>query len=414
MMRNDFFRKKRGLLLFTAVVAFAAIALWELGSWAVRSARAADISDFERISPFSPQSLWLLRQARAIIETYQVDAESLHLTEDQLVHGAIKGMVESWSDPYTRFVTPSQLRDEAIAMEGQYGGLGMYIGDRDGRILIISPIEDTPAERAGLQPMDQIVKIGEELALGWDSQEVVRRLRGTPNTPVTIWIRRENEDELKRFDLVREMITLRSVRHEMLTDDIGYLRLTHFRQQTDNEAERAVREMISKGARGLILDLRNNGGGLLSVCINVASMFLDGGPIVRTRGRVPRSNEEHTADPSRFLTDMPMVVLINEGSASASEIVAGALADRNRATTIGQNSFGKGSVQSLFHLTDGSGIYVTVARYHTPSGRAIDQEGLTPHIEVAGQVNRDREQDAQLQRAISELEKKISTVTASR
>ncbi|MCL2009839.1 MAG: S41 family peptidase [Synergistaceae bacterium] len=412
MMKNDIFRRKSGLLLLFAV-AFAAVALWELGALAVRTARAADLSDFERISPFTPKSLWLVRQARAIIETYQVDAESKSVTEDQLVHGAIKGMVESWKDPYTRFVTPTQLKDEEIEMEGQYGGLGMYIGDRDGKVLVISPIEDTPAERAGLKPMDHIVKIGDEVALGWDSQEVVKRLRGKPDTPVTIWIRREGEEELLKFDLVREIITIKSVRYEMLSDDIGYLRLTQFKQKTDEEAEQAVKEMIGKGARGLIMDLRNNGGGLLNVCVNVGSMFLDGGLVVGTRGRVERANEEYNANPSRYLTDIPMVVLINEGSASASEIIAGALADRKRAVTVGKKSFGKGSVQTLFNLTDGSGIYVTIARYHTPSGKVIDQVGLTPTIEVEGHFERDQVKDAQLQRAISELKKKMSTATAS-
>jgi len=394
------------------LVAAVAIALWEVGTLAIRTARA-DTSEIERISPFDTRSLWLLRQARAIIETYQVDAETRHVTEEQLVHGAITGMVQAWEDPYTRFVTPSQLREERIHMEGQYGGVGMYIGDRNGRVLVISPIEDTPADRAGLRPMDQIVRIGDEMALGWDSREVVRRLRGQPNTPVTLWIRRDDEEELLKFDLVREMITIRSVRHEMLDDYIGYLRITHFMQNTDAEAEQAVRNMMSQGARGLILDLRNNGGGLLNVCINIASMFLDGGLVVETRGRVGKSNEEYNANPSRFLTDMPMVVLINEGSASASEIVAGALSDRNRATTVGQKSFGKGSVQSLFNLTDGSGLYVTIARYFTPSGRAIDQVGLTPDIEVEGRFERDRVQDAQLQRAISELRRKMSITTAS-
>jgi carboxyl-terminal processing protease len=415
--KNDFLRKNgnfRGnrwlLLILPAVLAVLFFSGYQ--GIAPLSAGAADVSDFERISPFSAKSLWLVRQARAIIETYQVDADAKPMTEDQLVRGAIKGMVESWKDPYTRFVAPDQLKEEEIEMEGQYGGLGMYIGDRDGKILIISPIEDTPADRVGLKPMDQIVKVGDELALGWDSQEVVKRLRGKPNTPVTIWVRREGEDELLKFDLVREVIKIKSVRYEMLSDDIGYLRLTQFKQRTDVEAEEALRDIIAQNAKGLILDLRNNGGGLLNVCVNVSSMFLDGGLVVGTRGRVERSNEEYYADSSKFLTDMPMVVLINEGSASASEIVAGALADRERAMTIGKKSFGKGSVQTLFNLTDGSGIYVTIARYHTPSGKVIDHVGLSPAIEVEGQVEKEYVKDAQLQRAISELKKKLSKTKA--
>ncbi|MDR1979387.1 MAG: S41 family peptidase [Synergistaceae bacterium] len=402
---NSFFKNKKLLCGFLAVL--VALVSLRIGNLATTSAGAADISDFERISPFSAKSLWLVRQARAIIETYQVDAEAKPVTEDHLVQGAIKGMVESWKDPYTRFVSPEQLKDEEIEMEGQYGGVGMYIGDRDGKILVISPIEDTPAEKAGLKPMDQIVKVGDEVALGWDSQEVVKRLRGKPNTSVVIWIRREGEEELLKFELNREVIKIKSVRYEMLSDDIGYLRLTQFKQKTDVEAADAIQGMIAQGAKGMILDLRNNGGGLLNVCVNISSMFLDGGLVVGTRGRVEKSNEEYYADSSHYLTDMPMVVLINEGSASASEILAGALADRERAVTIGKKSFGKGSVQTLFNLTDGSGIYVTIARYHTPLGKVIDHVGLTPVIEVEGQLDKDYVKDAQLQRAISELKKKI-------
>ena len=412
MKRNGFFRKDKGWLC-GALLVLAVLVPFYFKGLTVDSAGAADVSDFERISPFSAKSLWLVRQARAITETYQVDAESKPITEDQMVQGAIKGMVESWKDPYTRYVSPEQLKEEEIEMEGQYGGLGMYIGDRDGRILVISPIEDTPADKAGLKPMDQIVKVGDEVALGWDSQEVVKRLRGKPNTSVIVWIRREGEEELLKFEMIREVIKIKSVKYEMLSDDIGYLRLTQFKQKTDVEAKEAVQDMLEQGARGMILDLRNNGGGLLNVSVNISGMFLKGGLVVGTRGRVEKSNEEYYADPAEYLTDIPLVVLINEGSASASEIVAGALADRDRAITIGKKSFGKGSVQTLFNLTDGSGIYVTIARYHTPSGKVIDHVGLTPSIEVEGQLDKDHVKDAQLQRAITELKKKTPKATAT-
>ena len=369
------------------------------------SAGAADLNDLERISPFGARSLWLMRQARAIIETYQVDAASKPAPEDKLLHGAMKGMVEAWEDPYTRFVTPDQLKDEEIEMEGRYGGLGMYIGERDGRVLVISPMEDTPAERAGLKPKDQIVKVDDDVVLGWDSQRVVQRMRGRPDTRVTLWIRRDGEEELLKFELTREIIKIKSVRYEMLSNDIGYLRLTQFKQKTDEEARDALKEMIRKGARGLVLDLRNNGGGLLDVSVKICGMFLKGGPVVETRGRAERANEKYSADPALFLTSMPVVVLINGGSASASEIVAGALLDRERATLVGEKSFGKGSVQTLFPLTDGSGLYVTIARYHTPSGRVIDHVGLTPTIEVKGEPEKDKAKDAQLQRAIAEVRK---------
>ncbi|GHV48328.1 carboxyl-terminal processing protease [Synergistales bacterium] len=375
---------------------------------------ASERSDVERVSSFNENSLWLLRQVRTTIEAHQVDADSKPVKEEDLIRGAIKGMVESWKDPYTRYVSPSQREEEEIEMEGQYGGLGMYIGDRDGRVLVISPIEDTPADRAGLKPMDQIVKIEDESALGWNSSEVVKRLRGKPDTSVTIWIRREGEEELMKFDLTREIIKIKSVKYEILSDDIGYLRLTQFKHNTDSEAEDALRDMIKQGAKSLILDLRNNGGGLLNVCVNVASLFLDDGLIVGTKGRLEYTNEEYYADKNFYLTDMPMAVLINEGSASASEIVAGALYDRERAVTVGKKSFGKGSVQRLFPLTDGSGVYVTIARYHTPSGKIIDHVGLLPDIEVEGQMEREHVKDAQLQRAVSELKKQMTKTARAR
>lgn len=371
------------------------------------SAGAADLTDLERITPFPPQSLWLLKQARAIIETYQVDSESKPVEDDKLLYGAIKGMVEAWGDPYTRFVDPQQLKEEEIEMEGEYGGLGIYIGQRDGQTLIISPIEDTPADKAGVKPKDQIVKIGEEIILGWDSQQVVKKLRGKPGTSVTIWVRRDGEDELLKFELTRENIKLESVRSEMMDKTLGYIRISQFKQKTAGDVRNAVVSLTKEGARGFILDLRNNGGGLLNSAVEISDMFLNGGLVVGMKGRMDRANDEISANPGT-LTSLPMVVLINEGSASASEIVAGALNDRGRALTVGKKSFGKGSVQTLFNLTDGSGLYVTIARYHTPSGKVIDHVGLEPDVQVDGEVTKEKEKDAQLQRAKEELKKILS------
>ena len=379
-------------------------------------AQSADFSeaDFNRISPFNVRSLWLLRQVRYIIESYQVDADTKPAKEDDLLHGAARGMVEAWKDPYTRFVSPSQLKDEEIELEGKYGGLGMYIGDRDGQILVISPMEDSPAERAGLKPKDQIVKVDNEVVIGWTSDRVVQKLRGDPDTKVTVWVRREGEDELLSFEITREIIKLQSVKYEMLSDDIGYLRLTQFKHSTADESRNAVRDMLRKGMRALILDLRNNGGGLLDASVKISSMFLRDGLIVQTKGRSERANEKYYADKNYYQTNLPMTVLINGGSASASEIVAGALNDRGRAKLIGEKSFGKGSVQTLFPLTDGSGVYVTIARYYTPSGKVIDHVGLSPDIEVKGEADRDKSKDKQLQRAITEVKKSMRSVAGKR
>ena len=396
------------------VFAFMILAL--AGFFYGYKAQSADFSeaDFNRISPFNVRSLWLLRQVRYIIESYQVDANTKPAKEDDLLHGAARGMVEAWKDPYTRFVSPSQLKDEEIELEGKYGGLGMYIGDRDGQILVISPMEDSPAERAGLKPKDQIVKVDNEVVIGWTSDRVVQKLRGEPNTKVTVCVRREGEDELLDFVITREIIKLHSVRYEMLSDDIGYLKLTQFKHSTADESRNAVRDMIRKGMRALILDLRNNGGGLLDASVKISSMFLRSGLIVETKGRSERANEKYYADKNYYQTDIPMTVLINGGSASASEIVAGALNDRGRAKLIGEKSFGKGSVQTLFPLTDGSGVYVTIARYYTPSGKVIDHVGLSPDIEVKGEPDRDKSKDKQLQRAITEVKRLMHSVAGKR
>lgn len=372
----------------------------------ILAANAGDFTDLSRITPFQPKSLWLMKQARAIIETYHVDAESEDVTEDDLVYGALKGMVSAWGDPYTRFVDPQSLKDEEIEMKGEYGGLGIYIGQRDGMTIVISPIEDTPADKAGLKPKDQIVKIEDEMILGWDSHEVVKRLRGKSGTKVTIWVRREGEDSLLRFDIVREIIKLRSVRFEMLEDKIGYVRLSQFKMQTAEDVKTALNDLQSQGARGIVLDLRNNGGGLLDSAVDISSLFLDGGLVVGMKGRVQRANDELFARPGR-LCKLPMVVLVNEGSASASEIVAGALKDRQRGTLVGQKTFGKGSVQTLFNLPDGSGMYVTIARYHTPSGKVIDHVGLDPDIEVEGELIKDHAKDEQLKKGVEVLKKQL-------
>ena len=392
------------------ILAFTVLAL--TGFLYGYKAQSADFSeaDINRISPFNFRSLWLLRQVRYIIESYQVDADTKPAKEEDLLHGAARGMVEAWKDPYTRFVSPSQLKDEEIELEGKYGGLGMYIGDRDGQILVISPMEDSPAERAGLKPKDQIVKVDNEVVVGWTSDRVVQKLRGEPNTKVTVWVRREGEDELLEFNITREIIKLHSVRYEMLSDDIGYLKLTQFKHSTADESRNAVRDMLRQGMRALILDLRNNGGGLLDASVKVSSMFLRDGLIVSTKGRSERANEKYYADKNYYQTNVPMTVLINGGSASASEIVAGALNDRGRAKLIGEKSFGKGSVQTLFPLTDGSGVYVTIARYYTPSGKVIDHVGLSPDIEVKGEPDRDKTKDAQLQRAITEVKRLMHSV----
>ncbi|EHM10436.1 C-terminal processing peptidase [Thermanaerovibrio velox DSM 12556] len=352
--------------------------------------------------PFSPRNMAILRQARAIIDLYHVDADKLP-GEQKLFYGAMKGMVAAAGDPYTRFVDPSQLKEESIEMEGQYGGVGMYVGQRDGKVLVISPMEGTPAERAGLKPMDEIVKVGDKIVVGMNQDEVVNMLRGPAGTKVTVWVRRKGKDEIIKFDLIREIIKIRSVRKEMLKDKYAYVRLAHFTQTAGQEMAEAVAWASSKGAKGIVLDLRNNPGGLLNAAADVASCFLnDGDLVVSTKGRVDRANEAMYAS-GRVKFKGPLVVLINEGSASASEIVAGALKDHGRAKLVGVKSFGKGSVQTLFNLPDGAGMYVTIARYYTPSGRMIDKVGLNPDVKVSGEPMGDLAKDPQVRKGVEIL-----------
>jgi carboxyl-terminal processing protease len=371
-------------------------------------AQANDTNNLRQILPFEAKSLWLMKQARAILETYHVDGDT-PLSEDVLVQGALRGMVSAWDDPYTRYVDPDQLKEEEIDMEGEYGGLGIYIGRREGRTVVISPIEDTPADRIGLKPGDVIVKIGEENIADWDQNRVVKTLRGAPGTPVTVWIFREGESDLLRFDIVREKIEIKAVRYELLSGDVGYVRLAHFNQKSTEEVSHAFGDLQSQGARGYILDLRNNPGGLLQAAVDISDMFLDEGLIVGMRGRVARANEEIYAERGSIPRD-PLNVLINEGSASASEIVAGALKDHHRGKVMGKKSFGKGSVQTLFPLPDGSGVYVTIARYYTPAGVLIDHVGLEPEVVLSGDISRVYSEDLQLQEAHKDMRGTLLTL----
>lgn len=388
-------KNKRFIFGLIAIIAL-------IGGWFMADGTGSEIQ-LKDILPFETQYVWMMKQARTILETYHVNGDKDKKSDEELFYGAMKGMVAAWGDPYSRFVDPNELKQEEIDIEGEYGGLGLYIGSRDGKILVVSPIEGTPADRAGLQPMDEIVKVDDDVVLGWNINDVVEKLRGKPGTNVTVWVRREGHDELLRFDMTRELIKIDSVNQKRLTNDVAYIRITHFTQKTAEEMQRALNTALETKAKGLVLDLRNNPGGLLDASVAVADYFLDGGEVVSIKGRVEKANEVYEAKPGVLFAG-PVSVLINEGSASASEIVAGALKDRNRAVLVGEKSFGKGSVQTLFKLPDGSGLFVTIAKYYTPSGVTIDGVGIKPDIEVKGKYTGDLKDDAQLQRALKEVE----------
>lgn len=362
--------------------------------------------EWYRLLPFTQQHMMVMKQARSILETYHVDGEK-NPAEVKFFHGSMKGMVDALGDPYTRFVEPEQLKEENMEIEGEYGGVGMYVGQRDGRTLVISPIEDTPAAKAGLKPLDEIVKIDEKVVVGLDQNQVVKLLRGPSKTKVTVWVRRSGVSGLKSFTLVREVINIKTVRLEMQSGQIAYIRLNQFNQKTSSELENALKTAKTKKAAGIILDLRNNPGGLLNSAVDVASQFLNGGLVVSTKGRVEKTSGVMYAEQGKA-TNVPMVVLVNQGSASAAEIVAGAIKDRKRGTLVGNKTFGKGSVQTLFTLPDKAGMYVTIARYSTPSGRIIDHKGLDPDIKVDGEPMTDKAKDKQLQKALGVLRQKIN------
>ena len=323
-----------------------------------------------------------------------------------MYYGALRGLVASIDDPYTRFVDPDALAEENMEIEGEYGGLGIYMANRDGRTTVIAPIEDTPADRAGIKPLDEIIKVDDKTVVGMESNEIVKMLRGEPGKPVTLHIRRKDEAKLIPIKIVREIIKIKTVRLEMLNDGIAYIKLNHFNLKTDEELKTALDTAMSKHARGVIMDLRNNPGGLLDVCVDVTSRFIGDGVVVGMKGRFERANDTLYAKPG-LANDLPLVVLVNEGSASASEIFAGAIKDHKRGTIVGMKTFGKGSVQTLFNLPDGSGIYVTIARYHTPSGFVIDHKGLEPDIKVEGEPMKNKKDDKQFQKALAVLKDKM-------
>ena len=301
-----------------------------------------------------------------------------------LIYGALKGMLSSL-DPHSQFMDPDEYKDLKTETEGKFGGLGIEISMKDDLLTVISPIEDSPAWRAGIKAGDRIVKIGHDVTRDMGLDGAVKKLRGDPGSKVTITILRESDDSIKDFVITREIIHVDDIKDPHIIDDhIGYVRLTEFRENSYSELHHALKELKAQGADSLILDLRNNPGGLLDAAAKIAEDFLPAGKtIVSTKSRHPSDDYmAKSANDSGDFLDWPMVVMINEGSASGSEIVAGALRDNKRAVLVGGKSFGKGSVQSVIPLPDGSGLRLTTARYFTPSGACINGIGITPDVAV--------------------------------
>ncbi len=301
-----------------------------------------------------------------------------------LIYGAIKGMLETL-DPHSGFMPPETFKEMQAETRGRFEGLGLEITMKDGILTVVAPIEDTPAFKAGILASDQIIKIDGELTKTLTLMDSVKKMRGPKGTQVTITIMREGFTKPRDFTLTRDVIPVRSVRYELLDKQYGYIRISQFQEKTDGEfgkAMKALEEESKGGLKGLVLDLRNNPGGLLDQAVKISDHFIDSGIIVSIEGRKEDQKQKFPAHAQGTLPRYPLVVLVNGGSASASEIVAGAVQDHHRGIILGTQTFGKGSVQTIFPLKDGAGLRLTTARYFTPSGRSIQAKGIVPDIIV--------------------------------
>jgi carboxyl-terminal processing protease len=306
------------------------------------------------------------------------------VSRQQLMFGAIRGMLAALDDAHTRFMTADETNELQTEMRGNFGGLGIEISQRDNVLTVVSPIEDTPAMRAGIKPGDKIIEIDKKSTRDMTLSEAVKQLRGKPGTTVNISIVREGEDEILSFDLVREIIKIQVVTSQFLeAEKIGYVRLKQFNQTAADDLAKVLIDFKKRKAKGIILDLRWNPGGLLDAAHRISNFFIKSGVIVSTRGRKKELDRVFNADPSAAIApDIPLVVLANEGSASASEIVTGAIKDHKRGKFIGVKTFGKGSVQNVISLMYGTSMALTIQKYYTPSGVSIHKKGIEPDINV--------------------------------
>jgi carboxyl-terminal processing protease len=341
------------------------------------------------------------------------------VSDKKLISGAISGMLSDL-DPHSAYLDADAFKEMQSATQGEFGGLGIEVGTEDGMVKVISPIEDTPAARAGIRAGDVITKINDTSTKGLSLTDAVKMMRGPVKTPITLTISRQGQAQPIVIKIVRDTIRVRSVRSKMLPDNIGYVRIAQFQEKTGVDLVRHLKELGEKGApRGLILDLRNDPGGLLTSAIGVSAAFLKPDTlVVSTDGRAPDAKQKYLSNPADYargerdylvglpawVKTVPMVVLVNVGSASASEIVAGALQDHKRATVMGNRTFGKGSVQVILPISDTTAIKLTTSRYYTPKGRSIQATGIMPDIVVADTAEGDlfrMSREADLKRHLS-------------
>jgi carboxyl-terminal processing protease len=380
-------RRLRGLGL-AAVVALVGLFFWGLASTpslttATAAPRPRGTDDSGKYSsPLTDNQLKVFAHALDVVSQNYAEPK----TSKELVYGAIQGSVGSL-DPHSSFMTPDEFKDLQVETKGKFSGIGIEITLKDRKLIVVSPIEGTPAYRAGIRAGDQIVKVDGTPTKNISITDAVKKIRGPKGSHVTITINRQGFTKPEDFSIVRDIIPIHSVKARLIEGGYGYIRVANFQDQTDRDLRNFLMKMRHSQTpiKGLILDLRNDPGGLLDQAVMVSDEFLSRGPIVKTEGRDVNQRMQfsaHPGDPGDRDPYLPVVVLINEGSASASEIVAGALKDQKRAVILGTKSFGKGSVQTILPLGDGSALRLTTALYYTPSGKTIHEKGIIPDIEV--------------------------------
>jgi carboxyl-terminal processing protease len=337
---------------------------------------AQQVETYEELRPFTE-----------VLNKVQRDYVEDTKTRD-IVYGAIRGLLNTL-DPHSAFMPPDVYKEMQVDTKGEFGGLGIQIGLKEERLTVIAPIEDTPADRAGILAGDRIIKIDGVTTKDLTLMDAVNKMRGAKGSKVTLTLEREGAASPLDVTLVREIIKIQSARSKKLDNGIGYVRLTQFQEQTGEDLANALDKLREQRMQSLVLDLRNNPGGLLTSAVEVSEQFLPKGKaVVSIKGRQGKA-EEYTADDDHPILDLPMIVLVNEGSASASEIVAGAMQDWGRAVVVGTTTFGKGSVQTIIPLSDGSALRLTTAKYYTPKGRSIQNTGIDPTIVVRNVVKGD-------------------------
>lgn len=377
-------RRFKKQILIVVVLGLVSFGAGTVSTGSARPDRAETLRNLERFS----------RVYQKIVSSYVEERDS-----DELVDAAIEAMIEQL-DPFSTYMDEDMLEDLMVKTRGEFGGLGIIISVRDDYPTVISPIDNTPAARLGIRGGDKIVEIEGEQTRGWSVQDAVDKLRGPKGSPVELGIQRYGVDEVLPYTIVRDIIPVTSVPyHFVLQDDIGYVRVSNFAEKTAEEMRDAIDELEAQGIKGLVIDLRNNPGGLLESAREVSDLFLDAGQIiVSTRGRDGRRLQEIYANSDqRYARDYPLIVMVNEFSASASEIFAGAVQDWDRGLVVGRNSFGKGSVQSIFNISDREALKLTTARYYTPSGRCIHkaENNERVHDDELAQVDEVEELDGE-------------------